>query len=121
MSQPPQPPPWPPQGPPQGPPPWGSYPAPPSQPQPPGEGWKIICGAVIGVAATIAAPFLALALADSLGFGIFVLSFVVVPVTGLALLISATTRKWGLGLIIGWAVSLVLGAGACVALLSGLS
>jgi hypothetical protein len=111
----------PPGGPPQAPPPWGHYPAPPPQPQPPSDGWKIVCGAVIGFAATVLAPFAALGLADSLGFGIFLLSFVLVPGTGIALLASATTRKWGLGLIIGWAITLVVGAGACVALLSGLS
>ena len=112
----------PPAGPPQGPPPpWGHYPAPPAQPQPPGDGWKIVCGAAIGVVATVVAPFASLGLADSLGFGIFALSFILVPATGVALLVSSTTRKWGLGLIIGWAIVLILGAGACVALLSGLS
>lgn len=110
----------PPSGPPQGPPPWGYYPSPPQQPQPPGDGWKIVCGAVIGVTATVLTPFIGLGLSRSLGFGIFVLSFILVPGTGIAFLISSTTRKWGLGLLIGWAIALVVAAGACVALLSGL-
>jgi hypothetical protein len=107
----------PPQGPP---PPWGYYPPPPPQPPSPSNAWQIVCGAVIGLFGTVVAPFAGLGLADSLGFGVFVLSFLLVPCVGIALLISAPTRPWGIGLIIGWAIALVLAGGACVALLSSL-
>ena len=103
------------------PPPWGNYPAPPSQPPPPNDGWKILCGAVIGVFATIAVPFLALAVAQSVGFSAFLLSFIVVPTTAVALIIAPVTRKWGIGLMIGWTLSLIIGAGACVALFAGMA
>jgi hypothetical protein len=108
----------PPTGPP-GPPPWGAYPDP-TPPAGRGNGWKVLCGAVIGVVATVVLPFLGLGVADSLGFGGFVLSFVVVPVVGVSLLFSDTTRPWGTGLLIGWTVAWIVAAGACVALLSSL-
>ncbi|MET0447220.1 MAG: hypothetical protein ABW004_02390 [Aeromicrobium sp.] len=109
----------PPSGPPQGPPPWGYYPTP-SPPPSPGHGWQIACGAVIGGVATVALPFVSLGVASSNGIGFFLASFLVVPGTGLGLLFAATTRPWGIGLLIGWAIALVVAAGACVALLSGL-
>jgi hypothetical protein len=110
----------PPGGPQQPPPPWGNYPAPPPQPPPPNDGWKIFCGAVIGVVATIAVPFLALSVDPSAGVSLFLLSFIIVPTTSVGLIIAPVTRAWGIGLLIGWAVSLIIGAGACVALLNGL-
>ncbi|KAA1378624.1 hypothetical protein [Aeromicrobium fastidiosum] len=111
----------PPGGPPQPPPPWGNYPAPPPQPQPPNDGWKIFAGAVVGVFATIAVPFLALGVAQSVGFSAFLLSFIVVPTTSIGLIIAPVTRKWGIGLLIGWTLSLIIGAGACVALFAGMA
>jgi hypothetical protein len=111
----------PPGGPQQPPPPWGNYPAPPPRPQPPGDGWKIVAGAVIGVVATIAVPFLTLGVGDSLGITIFLLSFIIVPTAGIGLIIAPVTRKWGIGLMIGWTLSLIIGAGACVALFAGMA
>jgi hypothetical protein len=112
---------YPPGGPPQTPPPWGNYPAPAPQPQPSGTGWKIFCGAVIGLLATVVLPFASLSLAQWAGFGVILMPLVLVPVVGGGLLLSPTTRPWGTGMLIGWAVALVVAAGACVALLSGLS
>jgi hypothetical protein len=112
---------YPPSGPPQPPPPWGNYPAPASQPPPSGQGWKILCGAAIGFLSTIVLPFASLGLAQRAGFGIVVVPLALVPVVGTGLLLAPTTRPWGAGMLIGWAVSLVVAAGACVALLSGLS
>jgi hypothetical protein len=109
----------PPVGPPHGPPPYGYYPAPPPQPEP-GNNWHILWGAVTGFLATVVLPFASFGLAASTGISVFLMSFLLVPCVGFALLFSATTRAWGTGLLIGWGISLLVAAGACVALLSGL-
>jgi len=53
--------------------------------------------------------------------GVGLLGAIVVPVTGIALCFPASTRGWGLGLLIGFGVALVVGAGACVMLLAAIS
>jgi hypothetical protein len=45
----------------------------------------------------------------------------VLPLAGLALLVDARTRWWGVGVLIGFFGMLIIGAGACVLLLVGLS
>lgn len=75
----------------------------------------------IGVAlfACLVLPFIGAASADTYGIlGVGVLMPLVVLVVGVVLVIPDRTRQWGLGLLIGFAVSLVLGAGACVVLLA---
>lgn len=106
--------------PPTGPPPWGNYPPSPPQPERPGRGWQVMCGAVTGAFATVVLPFASLGLSVSAGISFFVTSLLLVPCVGVGLVCSATTRAWGIGVLIGWAIALVVAAGACVALLSGL-
>jgi hypothetical protein len=76
-------------------------------------------GVITGIAAMFGLPFLGLLSPDTYGvLGIAVLMPLVVLVAGVVLVIPDRTRQWGAGLLIGFAVSLVLGAGACVVLLA---
>lgn len=111
----------PPPGPPQGPP-WGHYPPPGSQP-PKGRGLHVFSGVMIGGFATFVLPFMALGLADAMGVGLgaLLVALVIVPITAVALMFNDATRPWGVGLLIGWAIVLIVAGGACVAILSSLS
>lgn len=46
-------------------------------------------------------------------------AWVLVPVIGVALLLAPPTRRWGAGVLIGFFGMLVIGAGACLALVVG--
>jgi hypothetical protein len=64
-------------------------------------------------------PFAGLVSPNGLGiFGVGVLSPLLVLVAGVVLVIPERTRGWGTGLLIAFAVSLLVGAGACVVLLA---
>jgi hypothetical protein len=104
-------------------PPPGSYPA--GGPYPPTERsdrWKIWLGIGLAIPALIATFVVAgvLGYADESGAlsGIVALIGLLGPVV---LLFPSATRKLALGLLIGYAGVLILGAGACVALLATLS
>ena len=76
-------------------------------------------GLLVGVVACIALPFLGVLGADALGFlGLGLLTPLLVLVAGVILVIPDRTRRWGTGLLLGFVVSLVLGAGACVVLIA---
>jgi hypothetical protein len=94
---------------------------PPHVPPPPNNGWKIFGGVLIGVVSTVVLPFASIGLARWAGFGIILLPLALVPVIGGTLLVSPASRPWGTGMLIGWAVALVVAAGACVALLNSLA
>ncbi|AWB91938.1 hypothetical protein [Aeromicrobium chenweiae] len=111
----------PPTGPPQGPPPWGYYPAPPPSPEPSNNGLHVFGGAVLGVIATFGLPALTLVANSAGGFvSSFLLALLIVPAIGTGMLFSTRTRGWGIGVLIGWALGLVIAGGTCVALLSSL-
>lgn len=78
----------------------------------------------IGVAllACLVLPFAGLVSPDTFGIlGVGVLTPLLVLVAGVVLVIPDRTRQWGTGLLIGFCVSLVLGAGACIVLLATFS
>lgn len=76
-------------------------------------------GVIVGIAACFGLPFLGLLSPDTYGvLAIGLMMPLVVLVAGVVLVIPDRTRQWGSGLLIGFAVSLVLGAGACVVLLA---
>jgi hypothetical protein len=108
--------------PPQGPP-WGSYPPPGSQP-PKGRGWEIFGGVIVGGIASILVPLIVLAIASgagsSFGGAELVLGLVIVPLIGAGLLFGKATRPWGVGILIGWAIAVIVVGGTCVALIATL-
>jgi hypothetical protein len=95
-------------------------PPPPEEPvNEPGSRRETWFGVAAGIAACLGLPFLSLSLSDSMGFlGFGVMAPLVVLVAGVVLVIPDRTRRWGTGLLMGFAISLVLGAGACVILLA---
>jgi hypothetical protein len=85
----------------------------------PGNRRDLWLGLLAGVLACLGLPFLGAVGVDRfglLGFGL--LAPLLVLVAGVILVIPDRTRRWGTGLLMGFAVSLVLGAGACVVLLA---
>lgn len=87
--------------------------------RPPRRRRELWYGVVVGIVACLVLPFLGLVGADALGiFGVGLLSPLAVLVVGVALLVADRTRQWGTGLLIGFVISLILGAGACVAILA---
>jgi hypothetical protein len=106
--------------PPSGPPPWGHYPPPPGGQPKRGRGWEIFGGVVVGGIATVVLPLMSLAVVDQTGFGAIIVALLLVPILGLGLLFSASSRPWGLGILIGWAVALIVVGGSCVAILASL-
>lgn len=95
-------------------------PPPPDQPAAePGNRRDLWLGVLAGVVACIGLPFLSAIGMDRLGLlGLGLLAPLLVLVVGVVLVLPDRTRQWGLGLLIGFAVSLVLGAGACVVLIA---
>ena len=90
----------------------------------------IVLGAVAGIAGTIALPVVLGLLASVAGpvaflFGIFGLLAVVLPlIVGIVFASAEGTpqrRGFGLGLIIGWGLLLLLAGGLCIALIVGLN
>ena len=73
----------------------------------------------MGVVACIGLPFLSALGMDRLGLlGFGLLAPLLVLVAGVILVVPDRTRRWGSGLLLGFMVSLVLGAGACVVLIA---
>jgi len=109
--------------PPQEPPPWGHYPPPPGPPPQSGHGMKIFGGIMIGGFATFFLPLLSLGIIDStgIGFGAIFVALLLVPVIGIGLLFGEPTRRWGIGLLIGWAIVLIVVGGSCVAIIASLN
>ncbi len=103
------------------------YPPPHHPPPVPGGGPQrnrvlaIVGGALITVLGTALVALFSL-LPSGGGFVVFaVLIPFVCLVVGLGLLFAENTRPWGIGMVIGFFVMLIVGAGACVALIAGLN
>ena len=112
----------PPTGPPEDPPPWGHYPQPLPRPER-GRGWEIVGGVVVGGIAAILVPLIVLAVASSSsGSGVaeVIVGLVLVPIIGIGLLFSKASRPWGVGILIGWAIAVIVVGGACVAIIASL-
>ena len=98
---------------------------PPWQPPPKKPKAPLVLGILIGAFAPIAAVAVATALAgmvDSVTASdlvslVPILTFFGVLLTGAVLLFPDKTRRWGAGLLIGLFGMLIIGAGACVAVL----
>ena len=96
----------------------------PPGPPPPrkGHALEVLLGAVIG---GVALPVLTVAgagpLVATLGPGALVLGPGLLLAVGIGLMIAKETRPWGLGILIGGFLVLIVLGGACVALLTGLS
>lgn len=102
------------------------HPPPPYPPPgPPKKSWagRIALGALITIGATLLGGLGVLLPSSSrlglLGLGLLVP--VLCLVIGIVLVCIEDTRPWGLGMIIGFFVMLIVGAGACVALIAGLN
>lgn len=114
----------PPTGPPNEPPPWGHYPQPNPQPKR-GRGWEIFGGVVVGGISAILLPLIVLAIAAGAGsnFGPVevILGLALVPLIGIGLLFGKGTRPWGVGILIGWAIAVIVVGGSCVAIIASLN
>jgi hypothetical protein len=70
-------------------------------------------------------PLIVIAIASSAGsqFGGFevILGLVLTPLIGIGLMFNKAVRPWGLGILIGWAIAVIVVGGACVAIIAGLS
>ena len=76
----------------------------------------------MGVVACLGLPLLGAVGGERLGLlGFGLVAPLLVLVTGVVLVIPDRTRRWGSGLLMGFMVSLVLGAGACVVLIASYS
>jgi len=86
-------------------------------PTPPGPKLPLLVGAFAGAVAPWFFSIVPLVLTNGnsvAGYGL--LSWLVVPVVGAALLVAPATRRWGAGVLLGFFAMLVVGAGACIAL-----
>ncbi len=93
----------------------GPWSTPPPAPKPK---LPLLAGALAGVVTPIflsVVPVVVTNGATVAGYGL--LSWLVVPVVGVALLVAPATRRWGAGVLLGFFGMLVVGAGACVAIL----
>jgi hypothetical protein len=117
VTQPPQPPPeqpWGPQG--------GQFPQPAWQPPPKQPKMPLLVGMLIGAVAPWLLGVVPLILTNGnslAGYGL--LTWAMVPLVGFALIFADQTRRWGLGILLGFFGMLVIGAGACVIVLVGLT
>lgn len=75
---------------------------------------------MVGGFATIVLPLMSLGVADATGFGALIVALLIVPITGITLVVPDSTRPWGIGILIGWATVLIVLGGACIAILSSL-
>jgi hypothetical protein len=101
---------------------WGQWPPPPRPPRTFAPRW-VVGGVAAGIAVTIGLPLVSVNVPGlgPLGF----LGALVVPlVVGVVLAATQGTpsrRGFGLGLLIGWGASFIVGAGLCVVLVIGLN
>ena len=97
-----------------------SYQPPPPPPER-GHTTALVAGAVLGAVLLVVSALLGLALMSSTNGAVFFVG----PVLGLALplvlMTRPATRWWGVGLLIGFFLALIVLGGACVALLSSVS
>ena len=92
------------------------------QPAQPSRRLPLLVGAFAGAVAPWFFSLVPLVLTNGSGVaGYFLYAWLLVPVIGIGLLIAPTTRRWGAGVLIGFFGMLVVGAGACVAIVVGLN
>jgi hypothetical protein len=76
-------------------------------------------GIAVALLACVVLPFLGVVTSGALGvFGLGLLAPLAVLVVGVVLVIPDRTRQWGIGLLVGFLGALILGAGACVAIIA---
>jgi hypothetical protein len=96
-----------------------SYVPPPAPEAPPpgrpGRRRDLWYGVGLGLLGCLVLPWAGLVSPDTVGIlGVGLLTPLLVLVAGIVLSIPSTTRRWGTGLLIAFAVSLLVTAGACV-------
>lgn len=99
-------------------------PFPAGPPGPPRKSWtgRILLGVLITVGLSLLGALSFLSPFSNSGVpAIGLLVPVVCLVVGIVLASIERTRPWGLGMLIGFLVMLIVGAGACVALIAGLN
>lgn len=104
-------------------PPWGGYPPTGSPPPKRGRGWEIFGGVVVGGISAILVPLILIAIAagsSSSGAVEVIVGLVLVPLIGIGLLFGKAPRPWGIGILIGWAIAVIVVGGACVAIIASL-
>lgn len=97
----------------------GGWPTPPPQKPPKA---PLFAGIAIGALAPWFFSLVPLILTngDSVaGYGLY--AWVLVPLAGIVLLVVPRTRRWGLGMLIGFFGMLIIGAGACLTIVAGLN
>jgi hypothetical protein len=84
---------------------------------------KIFGGLLVGGFATFVLPLLSLGIIDAtgIGFGTIIVALLLVPIVGVGLMFGGPTRPWGIGLLIGWAIVLIVVGGSCVAIIASLN
>ena len=97
---------------------------PPYQPPPPAKPPKapLFAGILIGAVAPWFFSLVPLILTNgntAAGYGLY--AWVLVPLAGIVLLVVPRTRRWGLGVLIGFFGMLIIGAGACLTIVVGLN
>jgi len=114
----------------------GQPPGPPPDPPPEGAGWPtplpatpakkpkapLLAGMLIGAVAPWFFSLVPLILTNgntAAGYGLY--AWVLVPLAGIVLLLVPKTRRWGLGVLIGFFGMLIIGAGACLTIVVGLN
>lgn len=100
-----------------------SYPPPPPVDAPTADdsGGSVVLGLVLGLVGTALGAFgpFFVFLPDG-GGQKFLLLLPIVLVVGIALTVKGSTRRTGVGMLLGWAVGLLVSAGTCLYLLSTL-
>ena len=99
-------------------------PPPPYQPGPPpkqGHWLEILVGALLGGIDAVASGLIGIALAGNISNGAwFFLPLVIGLLIPVVMMFNASTRWWGVGILIGYFLTVIVLGGACVALIATL-
>ncbi len=99
-----------------------SYPPPPPVDAPTADdsGGSVVLGLVLGLVGTALGAFGPFFVFPEGGGLVFLWLLPLVLVVGIALTVKGSTRRTGVGMLLGWAVGLLVSAGTCLYLLSTL-
>ncbi len=99
-----------------------SYPPPPPVDAPTADdsGGSVVLGLVLGLVGTALGAFGPFFVLSEGGGLVFLWLVPLVLVVGIALTVKGSTRRTGVGMLLGWAVGLLVSAGTCLYLLSTL-